>query len=160
MENISLVVDPLILVANGEGSPGTVQVLDMGKNTICRLAHYPEKVRASAGGLLRNYITICGGYNPDTGSRTASCYQHNQSNNSWSLPSSLHTARGYHASVELDGGLWVTGGYDRRNDLSSTDMMDRNGSVVRGSFNWFLHTWKAFIFICDNSNYCYSTLNL
>ena len=108
-------------------------MLDIVKNTTCRLAQYPEKVRHSAGGLIDNRISICGGYYPDTGSLTASCYQHDPSTNRWSLLSSLFTARYFHASVELDGGLWVTGGSDNGGDyLSSTEMVHRDGSVVRG----------------------------
>ena len=133
MENISLVVDHLILVANSHGSPKAVQVHDMRNNTTCRLAQYPEKVTYSAGGIVRNHITICGGWNTDTKTRTASCYQHNPSNNSWSLLSSLTTARYHHASVELNGGLWVTGGLDGRNRLSSTEMVHGDRSVVHGA---------------------------
>ena len=133
MENISFVADHLrILVLNGRYSPGFVQGIDIVKNTTCHLVQYPERVRNSAGGLLRNHPTICGGYNLNTDSLTASCYQLDPSTNLWSFLSSLHTARIYHASVELDGGLWVTGGGHGSNDLSSTEMVHEDGSVVQG----------------------------
>ena len=119
-------------MANGLGSPGVVQAIDMMKNKTCRLAQYPERVQHSAAGIIRKQITVCGGLNLNTDSLTATCYQHDPNTNGWSLLSSLHTARYWHASVELDGGLWVTGGSVGRNTLSSTEMVYGDGSVVHG----------------------------
>ena len=51
----------------------------------------------------------------------------------WSRLTTLYTARYDHASVELNGGLWVTGGLDGRNRLSSTEMVHGDGSVVHGA---------------------------
>ena len=99
----------------------------MMSNTTCpSIAQYPLRVREAAGGFVGGKPLICGGWDMATESPTSACYSHDPATNVWIPHMSLHTARYRHASVNMGDALWLTGGKDLKNLLSSSTFVYGN----------------------------------
>ena len=122
----------LILVATGDGK-NYVQVIDPKSTASCSsLPSYPLSTSRSAGGILNNAPLICGGYASSTSTYHSECYIHDKNSNSWRLHANLKTKRYDSPIAPMNGGLWLTGGYDGASALSSTELVYPNGTVLYG----------------------------
>jgi len=123
-----------VIVLNGVSSGGKVEVVDVLSNTTCRQPPpYLERVTWSAGDVNKDgNLVVCGGASYETRSYTSSCYKLDSSTNQWTFHSSLLKRRSIHAAVAVEGGVWMSGGYDGSNFLSTTEFVRDDGKVQ----NW------------------------
>ena len=121
----------LILVATGSYQ-NYVGVIDPKSTASCSsLPSYPLSTLRSAGGILNNAPLICGGRSLSTSTVYSECYINEKNSNSWRLHANLKTKRFDSPIAPMNGGLWLTGGYNGQ-CLSSTELVYPNGTVLYG----------------------------
>jgi len=110
-----------------------MEVLDSASSNattkVCQAStfEYPLDIYAATGALVGNDIVICGGY-----PAISSCHQLGLDKH-WKLMAQMSIPRYASASVSVQNGLWITGGYDDGdNTLKSTETMYLNGSSITG----------------------------
>ena len=111
------------------------QVADLVSARKCKgLPDYPLPVYRAAGAVVNGFPVICGGKKNVLNVIVKECYIHERTpDNKWRLLDKLKTERSDHASIELLGKLWVTGGSNKYGEtLSSTEFVSTTGVVVRG----------------------------
>ena len=111
------------------------QVADLQSTRKCKgLPDYPLPVSGSAGAVVNDFPVICGGTNNEA--NVKECYIHELTpDNKWRLLGNLKTERSDHASIELQGKLWVTGGKNRYGEtlsLSTTEFISTTGVALFG----------------------------
>ena len=68
------------------------------------------------------------------GSFAKSCYSYGL-DRKWNKLADMSTARSYSSSVPIPGGIWVTGGYDGRKILKTTEMVFLNKTKQSGTIH-------------------------
>ena len=88
------------------------QVVDLSLTNDCAtFPAYPISMAYSAGSLINNILTVCGGYD-SSGNRLDTCYKYDMAANEWTFLCSMQSKRNSHAAATLpDGSLWITGEY-------------------------------------------------
>ena len=72
-------------------------------------------------------------FSTENGGEQSFCYRHDKSLNEWTLLGNLSTARTRHASVLLNGDLWMTGGFKNKSALVSTELVKQDGTISVGT---------------------------
>ena len=107
----------------------------MLSNRTCQpIAQYPLNLTYASGALLQGKPIICGGYSYVTREHTPECFMYDLSTNTWIYLTSLGSESAHHASIEVQGSLWVTGGGDGRFRYGTTQFVNANGSVLLGPY--------------------------
>ena len=103
-----------------------------GSSTICQASSfkYPIDVYGVSGALVGTTMVSCGGYGD--GTTYDSCYKFDKQDNQWKFLSNMSTPRSGSAAISIHNGVWITGGYDGDNDLSSTEFIFLNGTKKDG----------------------------
>ena len=102
-------------------------------NKTCRsIAQYPLRVYASSAGLVQGKPLICGGIYRGFHRRLTPCYIYKPSTNSWPFLAYLRTYRLMSAGIGMLGGVWITGGWNGRESVKSTEFVFENGTVIQG----------------------------
>ena len=103
-----------------------------GSSTICQASSfkYPIDVEYASGALVGTTMVSCGGYGD--GTTYDSCYKFDKQNNQWTFLSKMSSPRSGSAAISMHNGVWITGGYDGDNDLSSTEFIFLNGTKKDG----------------------------
>ena len=131
-----MVAELPVLVSNAlGGSSKLIQVADLMSTRKCtRLPDYPLPVYNAAGSSVKGFPVICGGQRYKKRVSVRACFIHERTPYSrWRLLAELKHPRSRHASVELHGRLWVTGGKNEKDGrLFSTEFISRNGKVKPG----------------------------
>jgi hypothetical protein len=106
-----------------------MEVIDeSGSTKICNSkSKYPLKVSIATGVFTNNYIIVCGGY-----PKTPACYTYADDQQGWTKLADMDTPRFGSASVSIDDGILVTGGYDGSNTLKTSEIVFLNGTVKQG----------------------------
>lgn len=83
------------------------------------LASYPVKVSGASGALISSKLVICGG---SSGNQTPSdqCFSFDPLQQKWQKAGNLQKPRVVSSSIEINGQLFMTGGYN----LNSTEFFD------------------------------------
>ena len=103
-----------MLVATGYDGNGNeknyAQVVDLSLTNDCAtFPAYPISMAHSAGGLINNILTVCGGYDSSS-NYLDTCYKYDMAANEWTFLCNMQSKRGYHAAATLpDGSLYITG---------------------------------------------------
>ena len=103
-----------------------------GSSTICQASSfkYPIDVYGASGALVGTTMVSCGGFGD--GTYYDSCYKFDKQNNQWTFLSKMSSPRSGSAAISIHNGVWITGGYDGDNDLSSTEFIFLNGTKKDG----------------------------
>ena len=102
-----------MLVATGYDGNGNeknhAQVVDLSLTNDCAtFPAYPISMGFSAGGLINNILTVCGGV--DSGNYFDTCYKYDMAANEWTFLCNMQSRRRSHAAATLpDGSLWISG---------------------------------------------------
>ena len=122
------------LITTGLGGGGDVtksEIIDfseVGKYQCSNWIDYPIDVEGATGGLLGTHAVLCGGGYP----ATDECYK--ITSKETIKFGQMNTKRVSAASVTINSNtLWVTGGYDGNNILSSTEFVYLNGAIQAGN---------------------------
>ena len=88
------------------------QVVDLSlTNTCATFPAYPVSMANSAGGLINNILTVCGGMD-SSHNDLDTCYKYDMAANEWTHLCNMQSKRRNHAAATLpDGSLWITGKY-------------------------------------------------
>ena len=107
-----------------------------GSSTICQASSfkYPIDVYGASGALVGTTMVSCGGRSGRYPHYTYydSCYSFDKQNNQWKFLSKMSKARKGTAAISIHNGVWITGGYDGDNRLSSTEFIFLNGTKKAG----------------------------
>ena len=95
------------------------------------IAKYPINVRDTGYGVVGRAPLICGGINKDWDRDQSECFVYDQASNSWKLHATLKRPRCCHASVVVDGSLWLLAGMDNH-EVKSTEIVLSDGNVEQG----------------------------
>ena len=108
-----------------------------GSGKLCDTGNYPTGVQEATGGLIDGFPVICGGYTGkgDDGYKISqNCYI--LKNGLWSEFTKMSQKRRGAASspVTKNGreALFITGGYDSRQNLKTTEFIFANGDILPG----------------------------
>ena len=98
-----------------------------GRTKICKgnNAAYPLEISLATATYTNDKIVVCGGQYP----LTDECHVYQQGQG-WTLLSRMAQARSYSASIPIQGGMLVTGGYDGSNRLKTSQIVKLDGSAV------------------------------
>jgi len=99
-----------------------------GRTKICKgnNAAYPiTEIESATATYTNDKIIVCGGWSP----RTDECHVYQQGQG-WTLLSRMAQAREASASIPIQGGILVTGGYDGSNILKTSQIVKLDGSAV------------------------------
>ena len=98
---------------------------DSRQSRLCKKdeSKYPLQVYAATATYTNGSILACGGYSIDQ------CYIF-EKNQGWRQLSKMNQARQESASIPIDGGMIVTGGWDGSNTLKSSQIIFSNGSAI------------------------------
>ena len=106
-----------------------MEVIDnFGQTRICQGSNsiYPLQVDSATAIYSNGIILSCGGISP----RTDQCFIYEKSKG-WKQLSKMNQAMDRSASIPIDGGMIVTGGYDDGNNvLKFSQIIFSNGSVI------------------------------
>jgi len=106
-----------------------MEVMDeRGSTKICNSKSiYPLKVEDATAVFTDNYIIVCGGYRTNS-----ACYTYADNQQGWTKLADMDTPRYGSASVSIDDGILVTGGYDGSNYVKTSEIVFLNGTVKQG----------------------------
>ena len=104
------------------------EVIDMANSgTLCsNLPNYPKTLKQAAGLVLDSIPIIIGGHTP----YVKDVYKFDKLSNSWQQLGKLTKARSMHASVIMNGGIWIIGGFNSPG--TSTEIIYSNGTITAG----------------------------
>ena len=132
----------LLLVATGNDQDlssnsdpvNSCEVIDMVNSTkLCsNLPAYPLTLKQAAGQVLDSIPIIIGGHYSvlyDTGYHDQ-VYKFDNISNTWQQLGTLSKPRSMHASVIMDGGIWIIGGYNSPG--TSTEIIYSDGTITAG----------------------------
>jgi len=127
-----------IMVVGGYGD-GTyhkdTQIMDLSKQKTCKWNDFPTLHDGATGAIMpNNEILICGGISKSSSGYTYhdECYKLSIESKSWSYVATMSSKRKLAASAEIDGKLFITGGYDGNDRLSTTEFITVEGEVSAG----------------------------
>ena len=129
----SLTETKQILITGFDDQAWKMELLERnGSSTICQASSfkYPIDVEYASGALVGTTMVSCGGYGD--GTTYDSCYKFDKQNNQWTFLSKMSSPRSASAAISMHNGVWITGGYDGDNDLSSTEFIFLNGTKKDG----------------------------
>ena len=107
-----------------------MEVMDeSGSTKICKnpKSKYPLQVIDATGVYTEGRMIVCGGY-PET----SACYYYKDDQQGWTKLADMGTQRSGSSSIKIPGGILVTGGYDGRNFLKTSEIIYNNGTVKQG----------------------------
>jgi len=108
-----------------------MEVLDnLGQTRLCQNSSYPLEVYEVSATYTDGKLLSCGGKFQTSGPITNKCFIYEQ-NNGWVQLSTMKQARQASASIPIDGGMIVTGGWDGDNSLKSSQIVLSNGSTIK-----------------------------
>ena len=86
------------------------QVVDSSLTNDCAtFPAYPISMAYSAGGLINNILTVCGGIDSSY-NYLDTCYKYDMAANEWTFLCNMQSKRSLHAAATLpDGSLYITG---------------------------------------------------
>ena len=120
-----LFADPKILIAGGWGD-GTTEILEIKTGKTIKLPDLPKGNWGLTGGMLSDIPLVCGGLDDQQ------CHQI-EKDTITTFTSHLKSIREYAATTPKLQSLWVTGGFNSSyEDLKSTEVIQRDGSIVAG----------------------------
>ena len=119
-----------LLILTGEPSRQAkkIEVVDLQNpmNSCTLLEEFPTKLARAVGGFSKDGPLLCGGFNYDTMTRSNACFTLKDFKEA---DVNLQTKRdGASAVVLPNGELWIQGGYDGKNSLSTSETMSLQGS--------------------------------
>lgn len=130
-ENVSnalLVITGISKVINMSMKP---EVINFDDNKVCQIPPYPEPIAAASGAIIGSKLTICGGALPK--STSAACFYLGSKDQIWQQAGNLLKPRSGAASIETNGKLFITGGWNENDQfLRSTELFDR--STMQSTF--------------------------
>ena len=134
---ISKFFSALLLVATGNDQDlssnadpvNSCEVIDMVNSTksCSNLPAYPRTLKQAAGQVLDSIPIIIGGHYPGYHDQV---YKFDIVSNTWQQLGTLSKARSMHASVIMDGGIWIMGGYNSPG--TATEIIYSNGTITAG----------------------------
>ena len=109
-------------------SVNSCEVIDVANSvrSCNNLPNYPKTLRQAAGQVLDSIPIIIGGYTP----YVKDVYKFDKISNSWQQLGNLTKARSMHASVIMNGGIWIIGGFNSPG--TSTEIIYSNGTITAG----------------------------
>ena len=121
----------MFLITSGSPRSRAVksEVIDLGQsgNKQCPdWPNFPTEVRGATGSLISGKPTICGGTFPTT----ENCFV--LSNSESQFLTSMTARRKYAASSQQEDHLWISGGRDGDDYLSSTEKVHSDGRAIPG----------------------------
>lgn len=115
-----------------------MEVMDeSGSSKICKNSKtkYPLKVESATGVYTEERMIVCGGYVAGRGPASAmsACYSYENDQQGWTKLADMDTPRRRSSSIQIPGGILVTGGLDGRiNKLKTSEIIFINGTVKEG----------------------------
>lgn len=95
---------------------------------------YPIYVRFATGGLLNTTSVICGGED-DEDMVTDKCYAYGfkaKQSRGWKNIVNMSEPRSFSSSIVIEDMIWITGGYNNNQTLTSTEQIFLNKTVREG----------------------------
>jgi len=122
-----------VLVTGSPKNDETAQMEVMdesGSTKICKnpKSKYPLQVRAATGVYTEGRMIVCGGRSP----RTPKCYSYEDDQQGWTWLANMEIARYGSSSIQIPGGILVTGGFTGRYYLKPSEIIYNNGTLGRG----------------------------
>ena len=120
----------LILTGLPEDEAKKIEVVDLQNplNSCSLPEEFPTRLALAVGGFTNDGPLLCSGYNPDTYSRSNACFTLKNSKFT-EAEVKLQTERSGASAVVLPNGeLWIQGGWDGNNRLSTTETISLEGS--------------------------------
>jgi len=109
-----------------------MEVMDeSGSTKICKnpKSKYPLQVREATGVYTEGRMIVCGGRSP----RTPKCYSYEDDQQGWTWLANIPIAARYgSSSIQIPGGILVTGGFTGRYYLKLSEIIYNNGTLKRG----------------------------
>ena len=119
----------LLVTGYPESGSGRIEIIKENfKTEVCnQMQVYPLEVYLAAGSHWKDgKLSICGG-----NSYTTECYT--LDNGEWKPTNqSLQIERIGHAASNIGNNIWITGGHDGSQRLSSTEIMHPDGKITPG----------------------------
>ena len=127
--SLSISVSKLLILTGGSlRQTKKIEVVDLQNpmNSCTLLEEFPTKLARAVGGFSKDGPLLCGGFNYDTMTRSNACFTLKDFKEA---DVNLQTKRdGASAVVLPNGELWIQGGYDGKNSLSTSETMSLQGS--------------------------------
>ena len=120
----------LILTGLPEDEAKKIEVVDLQNplNSCSLPEEFPTRLYSAVGGFTNDGPLLCSGYNPHTYSRSNACFILKNSKFT-EAEVKMQTERNYASAVVLPNGeLWIQGGSDGNNRLSTTETISLEGS--------------------------------
>jgi len=112
-----------------------MEVMDeSGSTKICKYpkSKYPLQVDAATGVYTEGRMIVCGGIS-NFGSTASACYSYEDDQQGWTKLADMDTPRSSSSSIQIPGGIFVTGGHDGSyNILKTSELIHINGTVKQG----------------------------
>ena len=128
----------LLLVATGNDQDlssnsdpvNSCEVIDMVNSTksCSNLPAYPLTLKQAAGQVLDSIPIIIGGHS--SSGYYDEVYKFDIISKTWQQLGTLSKQRSMHASVIMDGGIWIMGGFNSPG--TSTEIIYSNGTITTG----------------------------
>lgn len=107
------------------------EVLNFDVNKVCQIPPYPKWIVAASGAIINSKLIICGGALPT--STSTACFSLEPMGHTWQNTGNLLRPRGGAAAIETNGKLFVTGGWNEKDQiLQSTELFDE--STMQSTF--------------------------
>ena len=120
----------LILTGFPSDEAKKIEVVDLQnpQNSCSFPEEFPARLSGATGGFTQDGPLLCGGFNYETRSTLNACFSLKDSK-IVEADVKLQTERNRASSVVLPNGeLWIQGGYDGKNSLSTSETMSLQGS--------------------------------
>ena len=120
----------LILTGDSSRQAKKIEVVDLQNplNSCTLPEEFPTRLYYAVGGFTNDGLLLCSGYNWDTDSRSNACFTLKNSKFT-EVEVKLQTERNGASAVVLPNGeLWIQGGHDGNNRLSTTETISLEGS--------------------------------
>ena len=145
----------LILTGLPEDEAKKIEVVDLQNplNSCSLPEEFPTRLYSAVGGFTNDGPLLCSGYNWDTASKLNACFTLKDSKFT-EVEVKLQTERSGASAVVLPNGeLWIQGGWDENNRLSTTETISLEGSQtgmelekgIRSHCSMMINATTAFI---------------
>merc|ERR1711976_445514 len=103
---------------------------ESGSTKLCKdeKSKYPLQVSSATGVYTKGRMILCGGGYPPT----SACYLYEDDQQGWTKLADMDTPRSSSSSIEIPGGILVTGGSDGSNYLKTSEIIYNNGTLKQG----------------------------
>jgi len=111
-----------------------MEVMDeSGSTKICKnqKSKYPLQVSLATGVYTEGRMIVCGGSSPPKSVKSA-CYSYEDDQQGWTKLADMDTQRSGSSSIQIPGGILVTGGYGGGKRLKTSEIIYYNGTVKQG----------------------------